>query len=303
MKVYYGANNQYVDVTYICQKKLVQNGRLSIPKTDPERAKIFGDPLWGVLKNIKIEETIYGPNDEIDIPFDSLPLENFRKNWWNETGKFLDSPQEKLARLHEHICLNHGNMRDEYPEQLMAMTYILPEDTVLEIGGNIGRNSCIIASILDDDRRLVVLESCAEYAKQLEDNRNQNYFNFHIEASALSKVPLIQRNWNTFVSQVVPEGYTKVNTITFNELTEKYGLEFNVLVLDCEGAIYQILKDQPDLLDTIELIIIENDFTEIEKKEFVHTFFEKSGFQPVHTQAGGWGPCYSCFFQVWRKFE
>jgi FkbM family methyltransferase len=181
------------------------------------------------------------------------------------------------------------------------MKFVKETDTVLEIGGNIGRNSCVIASILNDDTRLVVLESCQKYADQLKENRDENYFNFQIEASALSKVPLIQKEWNTYVGENVPDGYTKVNTITFDKLKEKYSLDFNVLVLDCEGAIYQILKDEETLLDNIETIIIENDFLEIDKKEFVHNFFKEKGFKLIWNQKGGWGPCYSCFFQVYQK--
>lgn len=303
MEIYYGIDNKYVNVTYICYKKLVSNGILKIPIGDVERSNIFGDPFYGILKHIKIEDQIYLHDQEIilDCPVLNEELDVLRKNWWNTIGKYLSSPEEKLARLHEHICLDFGSIRDEYPEQLMAMKYIKETDTVLEIGGNIGRNSCVIGSILNDDRRLVVLECGSLYAEQLEHNKINNYFNFHIEPSALSKVPLIQKEWNTYVSNDIPPGFTKVNTITFTEICDKYNLNFNVLVADCEGALYQILKDEPNLLENIETIIIENDFTEIEKKEYVHSVFLDKGFKLEYNKKGGWGPCYSCFFQVYKK--
>lgn len=302
MKVFYGTETKYVDVTYICHKKLVKNNILTIPKSEYERAKIFGDPIYGVLKHIKIDNKIYTHEEEIVMDFPAINnLFFIRQNWWDTEGKYIQPVEERLARLHEFIYLNYGNIREEYPEQLMAMKFIRENDTVLEIGGNIGRNSCIIANILNDEKRLVVLESCEKYANQLKENRDENYFNFQIEASALSKVPLIQKDWNTYVSETVPIGYTKVNTITFEKLLEKYSLKFNVLVLDCEGAIYQILKDEPNLLNGIETIIIENDFFENDKKDFVHNIFKENGFHVVWNQAGGWGPCSHCFYQVYQK--
>ena len=47
--------------------------------------------------------------------------------------------------------------------------------------------------------------------------------------------------------------------------------------------------------------IIENDFTDIKKKEYVHSKFLDDGFTLAYNQEGGWGPCYSCFFQVYKR--
>ena len=269
MKIYYGVEGNYTDVTYIAKIKLLKNGVLKIPPNDVERAKILGDPIFGIVKHIKIENRIYSHDEEITLEMETEDLSHYRKNWWNKIGKNIENPEEKLKQLHNYIALNYGSIRDEYPEQLMAMKYIKETDTVLEIGGNIGRNSCIIASILKDDSKFVTLESSEEYAKQLEENKKQNFFNFHVENSAISKVPLIQKDWVTYISEIVFPGYIKVNTITFKELEDKYNLTFNVLVADCEGALYQILKDEPDLLKNIETIIIENDFTDYSKKEYI----------------------------------
>ncbi len=46
----------------------------------------------------------------------------------------------------------------------------------------------------------------------------------------------------------------------------KYNMNFNVLVVDCEGALYYMLKDEPEFLNGFETIIIENDFTDINIK-------------------------------------
>ena len=68
--------------------------------------------------------------------------------------------------IQNEIIINHGNDNnkdDELPEQLMItfleVTFINPNDIVLEIGGNIGRNSYVIGKILNDRKNLMVIES------------------------------------------------------------------------------------------------------------------------------------------------
>lgn len=154
---------------------------------------------------------------------------------------------------------------------------------------------------MDDDKNLVSLETSLHSARQLSCNRICNGYQFNIENSALSSVPLIQCGQITKVSDVDVEGYFRVNTITFKELENKYGLKFNTLVADCEGALYQILKDTPEVLEGIEKIIIENDFDYINEKNFIDQVFKSYGFACIYSEAGGWGPCSPFFYQVFIK--
>lgn len=304
IKIYYGVEGKYTDVTSKAVEKCLKNGIIEIPKTEFHRANVFGDPLFGTLKHIKYGDKIYTAEQSLFIDYNTkkvVDIASVRKEWWEKTGKLISDDEERLKELHKYISLSFGAFHEEFPEQLMAMRFIKETDSVLEIGANVGRNTCIIASILNDDRRLVSLECCQEYAKQLEMNRDQNGFHFQIEVSALSQVPLIQKGWDTFISEIVFDGYKKVETVSFSDLEKKYGIKYNVLVADCEGALYQILKDEPRLLENIELVIIENDFRDIVKKNFVDAKFAEQGLQLVHSQPGGWGPCQGFFFQVFSK--
>ena len=103
----------------------------------------------------------------------------------------------------------------------MAVNYLTGNEKVLEIGGNVGRNSLVIASILKDQKNLVVLESGPEFALQLRENRDLNNFNFHIEGSALSNRKLIQKAWETKPSEVLEPGFSWVNTISLDNLKKK----------------------------------------------------------------------------------
>jgi FkbM family methyltransferase len=185
----------------------------------------------------------------------------------------------------------------------MVVRYLTGKEKVLEIGANIGRNSLVIASILgnDNQRNFVSLESDINIANQLTHNRELNNFNFHIESSALSNRKLIQKCWDTKPSETLEEGFTWVRTITLAELKNKYNIEFDTLVLDCEGAFYYILMDMPELLNNINLIIMENDYWEIDKKNYIDDILKQNNFYVDYVESGGWGPCYSNFFEVWKK--
>jgi FkbM family methyltransferase len=187
------------------------------------------------------------------------------------------------------------------PEQKMAVQYLTGDEKVLEIGGNIGRNSLIIASLLKNDKNLVTLECDPNIAKQLTENRDINNFQFHIENSALSKRKLIQKKWDTIPSDVLLDEYQWVNTISLDDLRAKYAINFDTLVLDCEGAFYYILMDMPEILDGINLIIMENDYWDLSKKEYVNMVLTEKGFHVDYTEGGGWGPCFNNFFEVWKK--
>ncbi len=310
MKILYGIEGKYVDVTYLCYSKLVVDGVLIIPVDDNIRAGILGDPLYRVLKHIKIGDTIYDHKTEVRMEVSPRSLADIRKEWWLSEGVSIENTIQRLERLHQYIKLDYGSIKDELPEQLMAIRYIKPNDVVLELGGNIGRNSCVIASILSDDRNLVVMESHPQHSLELVQNRKNNGFRFNIEPAALSTVPLIQKGWNTTLktTKSVPPGYTEINTINFTELKTKYNKHFNVLVIDCEGAFYQILKTQPEVLNGIETVIIENDFIHKQHKEYVDKMFEENRLKMVYTQNLApndqnkrFKHTLDCFFQVFRK--
>jgi hypothetical protein len=150
--------------------------------------------------------------------------------------------------------------------------------------------------------KFVTLECDAGISRQLAENRDLNQFDFQIEPSALSVRKLIQKGWDTVPSDTLLPGYQWVNTITFAELQAKYNVEFDTLVLDCEGAFYYILMDMPEILTNIKLIIMENDYTVIAHKEYIDTVLKNAGFMVFYSEQGGWGPCYDRFFEVWKKF-
>jgi len=309
-RIKYGIENNNIDVTELTFNKCSYNNVIFIPKGDHARANIFSDPIEGTLKSIFIEQdglmTEYNDSYEIYININEFNIYNNHTvpNYikFSVIDNIIDY-NERLKTIQQFLQIDYGNFNTEIPEQIMASKYIVGNEKILEIGGNIGRNSLVMAFILNakNNSNLVTLECDVGIATQLTHNKNINNLNFFVENAALSKRNLIQKNWETIVSDILLEGYTPVKTITLEELIAKYHIDFNTLVIDCEGAFYYILLDMPEILNNISLIIMENDYNDILHKDYIDKILREHNFYVDYVEGGGWGPCKDNFYEVWKR--
>jgi FkbM family methyltransferase len=296
IKIMYGTIDKNIDVTNICYTQLMDSNKIiTILDGDNNRAHYFTDPIEGVLKKIFILT---------DVLKEYSSSELIKINTLDNTVTSVNIENE-ISIIHNQLSIKYGLFCEELPEQKMSLRYLTGNEKVLEIGGNIGRNSLIIGHILKqkNNNDFVVMETDPNIASQLIENRDSNNINFHVENSALSLKKLIQRGWNTVMSDVVLENYINVDIISWDSLLKKYNIQFNTLVLDCEGAFYYILLDMPEILDNINLIIMENDYPHINHKNYVNEMLYKNNFYRDYSESGGWGACYDCFFEVWKRRE
>lgn len=309
LRINFGTNEKNIDVTDIVYKKLIKNNIIFIQSNDENRVPYFTDPTVGKFKSIFITDennitTEYPGFKHIFIDTNDnnkIYTENIPEYILNVFPNYdIDN---KLIHIQRQIKINFGTFEQEFPEQIMSLLYLKGDEKVLEIGSNIGRNSLIISYILGQkqNKNFVTLECDSQTSKKLRHNRNINNMIFFIENSALSKRKLIQKDWDTIESDVVLEGYKKVNTITIEELYKKYEIIFDTLILDCEGAFYYILMDMPEILNTVKLIIVENDYDELYKKEYVDGILKKNNFYVDYFRAGGGRVCSDNFFEVWKR--
>lgn len=295
MQIKYGTNDVNIDVTEMCYTRLLntQNKIITIPSGDGNRAYYFGDPIFGTLKKIFI--TL---NNSTTVEYDQTKIININ----SLTNKIIPPNNYTINDLHSKLTIHHGTFNEELPEQEMVVRFLSGHEKVLEIGGNIGRNSLIIGSILGTNaNNFVTLECDTNSAGILRQNRDLNNMKFHIEESALSNRRLIQKGWDTIASEKLLPGYHNVNIISWNDLKNKYNIEFDTLVLDCEGAFYYILMDMPEILNNISLIIMENDYWDITHKKYIDNVLTQNNFFVDFVQSGGWGPCKHNFFEVWQR--
>ena len=240
----------------------------------------------------------------------------------------LTVSKEKLAHIQSNLKINHGTFIEEYQEQLLSVKYLTGNEQVLELGGNIGRNALIIATILNNNNnnKFVTLETNSQFCSQLMENKLTNNLDFNIVNSALSNRKLIQKknqgpsgDWLSIPSDILYPGYEYVNIVSFTELENTYDVTFDTLIVDCEGAFLYILQDFPDMLKDIKLIIIENDYqpsknySAISKKKWVDNKLIENNFKIDFTHKAPHEPdigmimqkagqlCYDNFYEVWKK--
>jgi len=337
-KVYYGSVEKRIDVTK--RVELLFNSDVNrIPSNPDERAEIFGDPHFGVEKNV-----FFGADAEYRVFYGSVEAGKVIDVTDKLTGNVFDFPssdearvklftdpcygfekaifiphldavltvgesaiydvrggklrESALLKIHQQLKFSCGSLMEELTEQIMSIKYIKPTDFVLELGGNIGRNSCVIASILNDSSNLTVLEPDLFCYMILNRNRNVNKFLFRTINAALSKKPLYLTGVGTAQSTSSFETERKINVVDITELS----WNFTTLVADCEGALKQILEDYPNFFDTFRTILLENDYATIEDYQFVRRALEKSKFSCVEVQSISLQrPCMKNFYEAWVK--
>jgi FkbM family methyltransferase len=313
LQILYGVDKIYVDMT---SRALLYNyffnknhpNQIILPSSDYERSNIFPDHLEGIVKHICVvlnnKKTIYKNSEKVEIDISEI-----KEKITQRTKTIISEmePELKLQFIHKNLNFMHGTINDEIPEQIMACSFIESDQTVLELGSNIGRNTLVISCFLKDSNQLVTLETDPKTAEKLKNNRDVNHFQFNIENSALfaeSDTRLLlqkENSWDTLVSDKMLSDHNKVKTITFHELEKKYNKKFDTMVVDCEGSLYYIFQDFPDILNDITTIIMENDYHNLSHKNFVNEFMIRNGFTCIYRKSGGWGPCYPCFYETWKK--
>lgn len=250
---------------------------------------------YNITTNKDINQTRIPYNDEILKYYKDCKIEHYtdlynkRKFWYNNFGKFIINYHERLINLHRYIRCS--DLSKELIEQLLIIKYLNQDSNVLELGGNIGRVSLVIASVLSNDKNLVVIEPTKDIAELNIKNRNINCFNYNVETKIIANKPLylkknnIESVANKIIDNNVDNDCELIENITFDDLQIKYDIIFDTLIIDCEGSFYQILLDNPNILKNINMIIIENDFDTIEEYNYVYNEFINNNFKLIETKS------------------
>jgi len=222
-----------------------------------------------------------------------------------------------LSNIVKQYDISGGSFDDELIEQEFCIKYINPNNNILELGSNIGRVSIVISHILKSGTgKLVTLETNSQIFKTLIQNKKHNGLDFIAMNKALSKRDISQimhgNNWCSYPTHEISDSeifkYLQndivfVDKISFEEIKKQTNIDFDTLVIDCEGAFYFILKDFPEILDNINLILIENDCSEEYQNTFILDTFKNNGFRLIESKTLdiAWGSCKDHFWQVWKK--
>jgi FkbM family methyltransferase len=287
MQITYGTPTNYIDITDYCINNLMNNYIINIPSGEEKRNLLFSDPCPN------IEKKIFVKNDD-----KALYIECNNNKELNIHIKNTD-----LSALHQKLIINHGDFNLELPEQQMIYMFLTGNEKILEFGGNIGRSSIIASSILKDSKNHLVLETDKNNVSKLYENRNLNNLEFHIEDKALSKKKLIQHYWTCEISDYLKDGYFWVDICDYDYIKNKYNIDFDTLIIDCEGAFYYIIIDFPEIINNINLIIMENDYYNNNHYIYIKYFLIDNGFTCVYIKSldSDMFDTNANFYEVWKK--
>jgi FkbM family methyltransferase len=186
------------------------------------------------------------------------------------------------------------HLQVERQEQILAEEYIQPDDTVLELGARYGTVSCVINKKLNDKTRQVVVEPDNRVWDALNKNKERNNCFFHILQGFISrkKRTLTElEDWKGYGTSSVEDTTSTIPTWTLEDIQDQTGLQFNVLVADCEGYLETFLDENPTFLDGLRCIIFEKDKPKVcNYKKIQQSLTEKGFIQRV-----------PLFREVWTK--
>jgi hypothetical protein len=172
----------------------------------------------------------------------------------NEDKDKYEREDELLGSILDTLYNNYP--KGENPERMIAHYNIDPEDKVLELGGNIGCVSSVILSKLNNTNNLLVVEPVTTLAEELRAKNMQVFNGALIPSGNLYGIECTDpTNGDYATCHRVPTPHPTKNK-TLAQI--KSVLNFNVVVIDCEGCYEDLL---PEMIgDTgINTILIEWD--------------------------------------------
>ncbi|MCK6693210.1 MAG: FkbM family methyltransferase [Thermoanaerobaculia bacterium] len=149
----------------------------------------------------------------------------------------------------------------EKRERIYLKKFLDPEASILELGGCIGIVSCVANRLLRHPERHVVVEANPKLIPYIEQNKAFTGSSFSIENCMISSQPRndfyigpgigvssARRKWSEKIS---------VPGKTVTDIERAYGLKFDTLIIDIEGAELDFLRENREWLKQISTIFME----------------------------------------------
>jgi len=199
---------------------------------------------------------------EDNLSFASVFGSDKLKELYLELSKYKNSDMESRINI-------------ERPEQELIAKYLPNDCCVLELGGESGTTSLLINKIIKDPSKHVIIEPSSNSIPKLINTAKIYNTQYKIIHGFIG----LNREEH---KKLWPECEIS-NMYNLDEINKLVDKNFDVLVIDCEGAFYNILKEFPEILNNIKLIIIENDGPEKNIK-FIRDKIVENKFILIHSQ-------------------
>lgn len=189
----------------------------------------------------------------------------------------------------------------ERPEQVLNAKFISPDARILEIGGRYGVASCFINKCLAEDnkKKHIVVEPDITVINALKRNRKVNDCEFEIYNGTVSEQALtLIPNGSATRSQ--PDETSLIEHITYMEIQKKYGIEFDTLIVDCEGFFESFLDAFHGDMKAVKYIFLEYDFPSICNYDKIEDILIGMGFNIEYQQFSHWHGL-TCWHKIWIR--
>jgi FkbM family methyltransferase len=189
----------------------------------------------------------------------------------------------KISYIDENYnIINHNAI--ETNEQKQAFSYVPEDGTVLELGARYGTVSCVINFKLKNKTRQVSVEPDLRVLSALYKNKELHQSQFIIFNGVISNVnmKLCQDNNNGYGNYCTKTEESFITKITLQKLIEQTGLNFDVLVADCEGFLEQFFDENWDYINNFKVIMYERDYPHRCNYNKIENYLTSLGFKCVN---------------------
>ena len=218
--------------------------------------------------------------------------------WLKRKIVYPTRPHLKLEQLDEIPYVDENNKtilhkKFEREEQYMTNDFVLPDMTVLELGGRYGTVSCVINNKLENPRNHVVFEPDKTVIPALIKNRKTHKSKYLIVNGIISSKPmkLVSEGYGTSTITASKNDKDIVHSMSLKEIMKKTKLNFDCLVADCEGCLCDLFDDNEKYIKDYKMIIFEADNDKVCDYNIIREKLKSWGF---HLLEEG-------FISVWGK--
>lgn len=178
-------------------------------------------------------------------------------------GTVLAIGVTEAERKQEALCSflderrGFANCNIETPEHDLVRKHLPQNSTVLEFGARYGSTSCEIAAIQKNSGKLVAVEPDSSVWQAYEQNIKAHYCNAHLLKGVVGNRPASKKGRSK--DYATRYSFMEVPALSFFDLQKKFDLNFDTLLIDCEGCVQNLLDQNPNMLANIDTILMEGD--------------------------------------------
>lgn len=201
----------------------------------------------------------------------------------------------------------NGNQIDhsaaETVEQLIAEKYIEKDSTVLELGARYGTVSAKINKALSNKQNQVSVEPDSKVIEALTRNRDGNDCEFQIVYGMISNKKM-SLSGNSYGLTSDPDESSNIPIYSIDELQRKFNVRFDTLVADCEGCLFQLMKENPFLYTQLKMITFEQDYAHKGDYSEIIRKLKENGFSLIASFPEDTNTSLkeNAFHTVWKRF-